>query len=423
MSSASTAPHAISAADQRTATPSNTSRTAPGAAAGEEPRTRIAVREVTKTYVRKNGEAVKAIDGINLDVAAGEFLVLLGPSGCGKTTLLRVLAGLESIEHGQVEIDGRLVEDHARRLRIPAERRGLSMMFQSYALWPHMTVAENVAYPLSTRHVARRERAKLVSDVLTAVGIPGLAEQYPSQLSGGQQQRVALARAVVAGDGIVLFDEPLSNVDAKVRDKLRGEIQRLHREFGFTAVYVTHDQEEAMMLGTRIVVLREGTIAQAGTAEEIYNEPVDVYIARFMGGTNELLGSVTKVRDGLVEVDTPAGRITGRGVGALAPGDTAIAFSRPERWHLADTGGAGPDDGESSWCQGRVVDRTYLGQYTDLTIQVDAALEPTGDSGDPGDPSDSARLRVRTMTNTASVGQEAGLWIAPDDVLIYRAES
>ncbi|OLT16150.1 hypothetical protein BJF78_14730 [Pseudonocardia sp. CNS-139] len=262
----------------------------PGAAAVPETRPRIAVRGLTKRFRRRDGTQVNAVDGIDLDVAEGEFLVLLGPSGCGKTTLLRVLAGLEEVDAGRVELDGRVVDDPAVRVCVPTERRGLSMMFQSYALWPHMTVAENVAYPLTTRRVRRAERAARVRRVLDVVGIGPLAGQYPGQLSGGQQQRVALARALVAGDGVVLFDEPLSNVDAKVREQLRTEIARLHRELGFTAVYVTHDQEEALTLATRLLVLRDGRIAQSASPREVYTRPADLGVARFMGAGNEIPG-------------------------------------------------------------------------------------------------------------------------------------
>jgi len=354
---------------------------------------RIAVRGATKTYTRRDGSVVRAVDDISLEVGAGEFIVLLGPSGCGKTTLLRVLAGLEQVQAGRVELDGRVVEDPAGRTRVPTERRGLSMMFQSYALWPHKTVAENVEYPLTTRRIGRAERADRVRRILDAVGIGALAGQYPGRLSGGQQQRVALARSLVAGDGIVLFDEPLSNVDAKVREQLRTEIRRLHAELGFTAVYVTHDQEEALTLASRLLVLRGGRIAQSAPPREVYLRPADAWVARFMGAGNEILGVL---RDGTAA--TEVGTVFGR-VPELPEGAAVVAFSRPEEWRFAP----GPEIA-NRW-SGTVVASAFLGPLSDHTVSLGAGVS----------------VRVRTLgASGPEVGDTVEVGVPADAVLLLE---
>ena len=259
----------------------------------------LALRDIRKHFTRRDGTKVPAVDGIDLEVAQGEFVVLLGPSGCGKTTLLRCIAGLESPDHGEITIHGDRHYVSAEGLESSPNKRKLGMVFQSYALWPHMKVFSNVAYPLQVKRVSRQQVRERVTEVLKTVGVGELLEQYPGQLSGGQQQRVALARALVSSDGLLLFDEPLSNVDAKVREQLRYEIRRMQQQIGFAAIYVTHDQEEAMELADRIAVLNKGRIAQLGTAQEIYETPADRYVAKFIGATNEILGDVASIeRDG-----------------------------------------------------------------------------------------------------------------------------
>ncbi|WP_203932795.1 ABC transporter ATP-binding protein [Virgisporangium ochraceum] len=293
----------------------------------------IRVHGLRKRFRRADRTFAHAVDGVSLDVRRGEFLVLLGPSGCGKTTLLRSIAGLETPDEGSVEVDGRVVFDAASRIEVPPEKRGLSMMFQSYALWPHLTVRDNVAYPLRNRRVGRRDVATRVAEVLDLVGIGELAGQHPSDMSGGQQQRVALARALVARDDVVLFDEPLSNVDAKVRERLRAELVAMQRRLGFSAVYVTHDQTEAMELATRIAVMRAGRVEQLGPPREIYASPATRYVATFVGVANEIEGTVTS--DGAL--DTPVGVLRGSPVEGLTPGDAAVAVWRPECGRLTDT--------------------------------------------------------------------------------------
>ncbi len=293
----------------------------------------VRVRDLDKRFRRADGPVVHAIDGVSLDVARGEFVVLLGPSGCGKTTLLRAVAGLETPDRGSIVLDGRTVYAADERIEVPPEHRRLSMVFQSYALWPHMTAFGNVAHPLQSRRdrPSRAEVARRVRAALELVGIGELERQYPGQLSGGQQQRVALARALVADDELVLFDEPLSNVDAKVREQLRLEIVGMQRELGFSALFVTHDQTEAMELAHRIAVLDAGRIVQFAAPQEIYTRPATPYVARFVGAINEAVGTVRSVVGDTVVVDTPDGAVVATAAApGTAVGDEVTAMWRPE---------------------------------------------------------------------------------------------
>ena len=231
---------------------------------------------------------VPAVRGISFEARAGEVLTLLGPSGCGKTTTLRAVAGLEAPREGRIAIDGRTVFDAARRTNLPPERRGLAMVFQSYAIWPHMTVFENVAFGLRARGVADGDLAGAVRRSLDLVGLGALAERPATRLSGGQQQRVALARSIAGDPRVILLDEPLSNLDAQLRLAMRAEFKALQRRLGLTAIYVTHDQEEALVLSDRVLVMRDGAIEQAGTPAEIHDTPRSRFVAEFVGVRNIL---------------------------------------------------------------------------------------------------------------------------------------
>ncbi len=263
--------------------------------------------------VRKEFSAKVALDDVSLDVPAGAFLVLLGPSGSGKTTLLRCLAGIERPTSGIVSIDGRVVAGPG--VFVAPERRRLAMVFQDYALWPHLSVARNVAFPLAGTSRTKGERTRLVGDLLERVGIGHLAERFPNELSGGEQQRVALARALAADVGLVLFDEPLSNLDADRREQLRVEIATLTRAVGATAVYITHDQSEAFALADRIGVLNHGRLVQLGAPEEIYRRPASAFVARFTGLAGEFP----------VRVVEPVGRHLFRVTPLFAPATTLSA--------------------------------------------------------------------------------------------------
>ncbi len=272
---------------------------------------------------------VAAVGPVTFSVARGEQLTLLGPSGCGKTTTLRAVAGLERPSAGAIRIDGRPMYDAAAGINVPAEQRGLSMVFQSYAIWPHMTVFENVAYGLRVRRRPAAEIRDKVRHALELVQMGAFAERQASQLSGGQQQRVALARACAFSPSVLLFDEPLSNLDAKLRGDMRIELRELQHRLGVTSIYVTHDLEEALAMSDRIVVMRAGHIEQSGTPEEIYGTPRTAFVADFVGSANIIGGRMRPdlAGDGLVAVETAAGLIVHGAGHARDPGpEPAVAI-------------------------------------------------------------------------------------------------
>jgi len=276
----------------------------------------VALRHLTKQF----GTDSPALDALSLDVAPGEFLVLLGPSGCGKTTALRCIAGLEEPTAGDIEIDGVRVND------LPPKDRDVAMVFQNYALYPHLSVRENIGFPLAMRRTPKRERERRVAETAEALELTRLLDRKPAQLSGGERQRVALGRAIVRRPKVFLFDEPLSNLDAKLRVQMRGELVRLHRRLAATMLYVTHDQVEAMTMGQRIAILHRGVLQQVGTPGEIYARPANTFVAAFIGAP------------GMNVLDAPAHG----GAGPAAPGGTGarwIGF-RPEDARLALAGAA-----------------------------------------------------------------------------------
>jgi iron(III) transport system ATP-binding protein len=250
----------------------------------------LRVAGLTRRYARGGG-----ISDLSIEVADGEFLTLIGPSGCGKTTTLRCLAGLETPQAGDIAIGPNVVSSTSRRLNVPPERRRLGMVFQDYALWPHLSVEGNVGYPLRVQGLSRKERAEAVGAALERVRLKELARASVSELSGGQQQRVALARALVGRPAAVLFDEPLSNLDTRLRAEMRTELGSLRRELGMTCLYVTHDQAEALELSDRVMVLEDGVVQQEGTPAEVYARPANCFVAEFMGFENLLTGEVTRV--------------------------------------------------------------------------------------------------------------------------------
>jgi iron(III) transport system ATP-binding protein len=255
--------------------------------------------------------AVVAVKGVNFSVPRGEHLTLLGPSGCGKTTTLRAIAGLEQPRAGEIRIGGQVMYSSAAHLNVPAEKRGVSMVFQSYAIWPHMTVFDNVAYGLRVRRASKKDIADKVRWALDLVRMGDLAQRSAANLSGGQQQRVALARSFVFSPMVILFDEPLSNLDAKLRAEMRLEIQELQRRLGITSVYVTHDQEEALAISDRIIVMNAGAIEQIGTPHAIYDTPRSAFVADFIGAANLIRGTVRPDlrRHGIVVLETAAGTL------------------------------------------------------------------------------------------------------------------
>jgi putative spermidine/putrescine transport system ATP-binding protein len=273
-----------------------------------------------------------ALTGLDLTIGRGEFIALLGPSGCGKSTALNCLAGLLPLSEGSIWQDGTRLDT------LPPERRGFGMVFQSYALFPHLSVRKNISFGLQMQRVPRAEVRRRTDEAIRLVRLEEHARKLPGQLSGGQQQRVAIARAVVLEPSLVLMDEPLSNLDAKLRLEMRTEIRRLHQSLGLTTVYVTHDQEEALSMADRLVVLRDGRVQQTGTPEELHTRPANRHVADFMGYRNLLPMTVTAVTGDAVTVEGSGITLSGTAVGPLTVGDEAIAGVRPEDLHVGAGG-------------------------------------------------------------------------------------
>ena len=332
----------------------------------------ISIRNLSKSFKRRSsGSTVGPVDDISLDVREGELLVFIGPNGCGKTTLLRCIAGLERPDSGDISIDGRTVFSSSRKIFVSASQRSLSMIFQSYALWPHMTIFENIAYPLRSRRSPKHGIRERVMQALEMVGLASLEKQYPGQISGGQQQRVALARAVVSDVKVVLFDEPLSNVDAKVREQLRLELIDLQRHLGFTGVYVTHDQTEAMDLADRIAVLREGRVQQLGTSNEVYRAPESRYVAEFIGSANFVSAKVVEVVGERALVSTVLGDAA-INIGStlkIAIGDEVTLMFRPQAVDLAASAPRSPN----RW-PGVIHTSKFLGAHWQYHVRVGEQL-------------------------------------------------
>ena len=311
----------------------------------------VNIQNVTKAF----GDNV-VLREFNATFRDGEFITLLGPSGCGKTTMLRIIAGFEKPTRGEVYIDGTLVS--GGKTFVPPEKRGIGMVFQSYAVWPHMNVFDNVAYPLTIRHVSKAEIKTSVERVLGIVHLSQYAERFPNQLSGGQQQRVALARALVAEPKLLLLDEPLSNLDAKLRESMRFEIKEIQRKLGITVVYVTHDQTEAMAMSDRIFLINRGDIQQCGTPQEIYNSPVNQFVADFLGNVDFFKGEAGDGRIIFPAMDGQSIPYDGPRTGKI---DVAI---RPENLFFAEDG----------ILHGVLETQYYLGDVDDCRVRVGETL-------------------------------------------------
>jgi spermidine/putrescine ABC transporter ATP-binding subunit len=332
----------------------------------------ITIREVVKRF-----GAVTAVDRADLTVRDGELFTLLGPSGCGKTTLLRLLAGFYQPDAGEIRFGDRVVSGLA-----PYERN-IGMVFQNYALWPHMTVAANVAYGLKLRKLATAEIAARLSEGLRKVNLTGLESRYPGQLSGGQQQRVALARALVLNPDILLLDEPLSNLDAKIRVQVRAEIRKLQQELGITTIYVTHDQEEALSLSDRVAVMKDGRVLQVGAPKELYERPRTRFVADFVGTNNLVPGRVSERAGAELVVDTAVGRL--RAVPSGPVGDRCVLAIRPE--NVAISAGAaaavGPAGDRGNVVRGRVSFVAYLGSALRYDVEAGQGQLFKADIRDP----------------------------------------
>ena len=291
----------------------------------------LRVREV---HVRLGTNDI--LKGISADVADGEIVALLGRSGSGKSTLLRAIAGLETPTRGSISIGERCMFDGASGVNLPPEKRDLGLVFQSYALWPHKTVNENVAYGLTLRKTPRPDIERLVKEVLAGVGLADYGDRYPSQLSGGQQQRVAVARALVYRPPVILLDEPLSNLDAKLREEARVWIREIIKEAKLTAIFVTHDQVEAMAIADRIMLLKDGTMVQDGTPEQLYSAPESLFAADFMGVNNSFEARVAATAEGRARLDVGGFSLWGENKAARAAGDNATAVIRTDRVRIAN---------------------------------------------------------------------------------------
>ena len=343
--------------------------------------------EVRDLVVRYGG--VVAVRGVTFTVGAGEHLTLLGPSGCGKTTTLRAIAGLERPASGEIRIGGSPVFSTSPGVNVPAERRDLSMVFQSYAIWPHMTVFDNVAYGLRVRRRPDAEIRERVQQALDLVQLSDLGGRSASRLSGGQQQRVALARAFVFSPSVLLFDEPLSNLDAKLRAEMRIELKELQRRLDVTSVYVTHDLEEALAISDRIVVMRDGVIEQVGTPSEIYDRPRNTFVADFVGSANLIRGRRRPdlERDGLVVIETAGGALVhGVSTGSRASSAEALLAVRTVHLRLER---ARPSASVNAW-PARIRQRVFQGDFTQYHVDWDgrrlivrsAAAEPMAEGED-----------------------------------------
>jgi iron(III) transport system ATP-binding protein len=318
---------------------------------------RVHVDGVSKRYAHRVKGEVYAARDVRLDVAPGEFLTLLGPSGCGKTTTLRMIAGFETPDEGRIRFGAQDVTG------MPANRRGIGFVFQNYALFPHLPVVDNVGYGLEVRRVPAAEVAQRVAEVLKLVGLAGYEHQFPSQLSGGEQQRVALARAIVIRPRVLLFDEPLSNLDAKLRVQMRTEIRDLQRRLAITTIYVTHDQEEAMAVSDRIVVMNQGRVVQEGTAQDLYRRPANEFVATFVGRVNLLPGRVVSISGGEAMVELLGTTVRVRDVPpGIGAGDAVRVVARPEAIEVVPAAAAGA-------MSATVVKHAFLGEKIDYDVR------------------------------------------------------
>ena len=348
----------------------------------------VRLEGVSKIYLDpKTNKPFKAVDSINLNIQPGEFVTLLGPSGCGKTTTLRMIAGFESPDEGEIYLGDEAINE------LTPNKRDTAMVFQSYALFPHMNIFDNVAYGLKLRHVPKAEIRTKVFDMLKLVGLEGMENRFTNQLSGGQQQRVALARALIVEPGVLLFDEPLSNLDAKLRVYMRTEIRRIQQQFGITAVYVTHDQSEAMSISDKIIIMNKGVIAQMGTPQEIYYSPASEFVADFIGEANFLKVQVDGVEGNVVNVNLGGIRFpVKRPAGAVAKGEEHTLMLRPEGIRVSETG----------ILPCKVVLSCFMGSYQNYHVMVGDTLVRITDNHPVG----------RCIFN---VGEEAYLDFSPVD--------
>ncbi|MFE6174544.1 ABC transporter ATP-binding protein [Streptomyces sp. NPDC056464] len=361
----------------------------------------VRIEGLTKRFAGK--PPAVAVDDLSLEIEPGEFIVLLGPSGCGKTTTLRCLAGLETPDEGRISLGDRTVLDQREKVDLPPNKRNIGMVFQSYALWPHMTVRRNIGYPLRTRRVAREEARERIEEAARLVDCAALLDRYPAQLSGGQQQRVALARGLAARPDLVLFDEPLSNLDARLRDQVRAQLHELHARLGFTAVFVTHDQSEALALGDRLAIMKAGRIEQLDTPERVFEQPATEYVAGFIGMSNRLAlrraGEGWTVDGAAVAGELPVPRSYAEVTVRLRPDDLQLCPAEEN----PPTHGVG--------LAAEVVDAQFGGRHMDVVVTIaDSRLHAR------------APLTGTPWARSLARGQRVTAWFAKDTALYYDAD-
>lgn len=347
--------------------------------------------------IEKRFNAFTALDKVSFSIPRGQVVTLLGPSGCGKTTLLRTIAGLESADAGRITLDGRLLMDVERSVMTPPERRGIGMVFQSYALWPHMTIGDNIGLGLRMKRIDAAKIAAKTAEVLSMVGLPGTEKRFPSSLSGGQQQRVSLARALALEPACILFDEPLSNLDVLLRDRMRFEIRELLKAQSITAIYVTHDQSEAMVISDVVLIMQHGRLIQAGAPKELYMKPKTRFVAEFFGRTNILAIDAAKSQPGLLATTNG---LTFACAPGIVPHDGNLLGFRPENVEVAPIRG----DGQM---QGIVTRAVYLGGGT----QVDAVI---------------AGVNITSMVPGSSnfeAGTAIAFRVAPEQLMVLEADA
>lgn len=365
----------------------------------------VHVENLHKTYLVE-GRTVPAVQGVTFNISAGEVYTLLGPSGCGKSTVLRCIAGLEHPEEGEIRIGDQVAFSAASNISVPVYKRDIGMVFQSYAIWPHLDVFSNIAYPLiyGRKSHSKQEIGRLVEKSLSLVHMEGFGERSATLLSGGQQQRVALARALVYQPSLLLLDEPLSNLDARLRDEVRKEIKELVQSLHLTILYVTHDQVEALALSDRIAVMRDGAIVQEGSPEEIYLSPREPFVASFMGNANQiscvLMDNVEQ--GGLCSVETSLGRFKGMAVSEMSKGDEALFLMRPEAITLCTS----PPGALENIMDGKIETVTFVGDSTECRIR-------SGDTLIDIKPRGLVRLQLH---------QQVYLHIRPEEALILKGD-
>jgi len=320
-------------------------------------------------YIGEHGQTIRAAHEVSFEVPQGKLFTLLGPSGCGKTTTLRSIAGLERPRSGEIVVGEQLIYSSTKDVFVPPNRRGLGMVFQSYAIWPHMTVFNNAAFPLQVggKKLSRKDIQDRVMRVLKVVALDEMAEREATKLSGGQQQRLALARALVMEPPLLLLDEPLSNLDAKLRERMRFELKRLQRELGITTVYVTHDQSEALALSHAIAVMNGGRIEQLGSPRAVYERPCNPFVADFVGTTNFVKGTVSgaDAAAGFYRIASEVGNLKARGVDSLKGGEEVVLSIRPEDIELSER----RQDGENTY-EATVDQKVFLGEFVDFQVRI-----------------------------------------------------